>query len=105
MKKQILRVAQDDSDSSRSIVLQRTTTLCSLSLVCSVAFFVFFAGAAGAGIVASDFIAGSALGRGFGGAAAGHARLFQLTLFLPLELLLDIVDRCRRLTRRDWHRR
>ena len=59
----------------------------------TVAFFVFLAGAAEARFVAADLLAGALLG-GSGSAAAGHARGFELAMFLAFELAFKSVDGC-----------
>src|ERR1035438_8272795 len=58
----------------------------------AVAFLVLFAGAAGAGIVAADFVAGAALRwlRGFTRSRAGGH--FQFTLLLAVKLFFESVD-------------
>src|SRR5580693_9303130 len=64
-----------------------------------VALFVFLPAAAWAGIVAPYLLAGPAL-RGLAGfAAAGAAGRLQFPLLLALELLLESIDRGRRLPR------
>ena len=58
----------------------------------AVAFFVFFAGAAGAWIVASDFISGDALRGGGTLCRVDSARLFELATLLALKLFFQFVD-------------
>src|SRR5438309_5946518 len=66
----------------------------------SVALLVFLARAAGAGIVASDFL-GSAhhLLHGFLLAASGHARLLEFATLPSLEGFFELVDGGRNLPR------
>lgn len=56
----------------------------------SMALFIFFAGSAGAGVVAAYFVGGAALG-GYG-CASGVAGGGQVALFGALELALEFVD-------------
>src|ERR1700676_1817792 len=57
------------------------------SCCCAVALFVFFAGAAGAGVVAADFCAGAYGLRGFGLRGAGLIlQIFLLALLFALKL-------------------
>ena len=59
----------------------------------TVAFFVFLAGTAEAGVVAADLLAGGAL-HGCGGCrrTAGHASGFELTLLLALKFTFEGID-------------
>lgn len=58
----------------------------------AVAFFIFFAGAAWAGVVAAYFFTSDAL-RGSGAFSGSHCTgLFQFTFLLALELFLQFVD-------------
>jgi hypothetical protein len=58
----------------------------------AVAGFVFFAGAAGAFIVAVDLFAGAVRGGGFGLVATGLASALEFTFFFLLELAFESVD-------------
>ena len=66
----------------------RSEVLC----VGAVALFVFFAGAAEAGVVAADFCAGAALGSYGGGGASGLFGGGEVALLVALELALQGVD-------------
>jgi hypothetical protein len=57
-----------------------------------VALFVFLAAAAGAGIVAPDFLAGAHYLLHLSVASTGHSSLFELAFFLALESLFDFVN-------------
>jgi len=63
-----------------------------LLLFCAVAFFVFFAAAAGAGVVAAYLFACPALGGLAGVSRAGKAGCIQIALLLAMELLLQRID-------------
>jgi|ERR1700733_14167828 hypothetical protein len=70
----------------------------------AVALFVFLAGAAWAGIVAADFVAGDAGSAAVGaGVPAGVAGLLQFALLLALELFFQLVDGGGRRTGGDGH--
>src|SRR5258708_26409731 len=63
----------------------------------AVAFFVFFAGAAGTWVVAADFCAGANWLRRFGLRGAGLIlQIFLLALLLALELARDLWQTLRR---------
>ncbi len=65
-----------------------------LSLIRSVALLVLFTGAAWTGVVASHFIARSALRRSFCSTAASHTRNFKFALLLALKLTLNFINGC-----------
>jgi hypothetical protein len=68
--------------------------------ICAATLLIFLAASAGAGIVASNFFSRAHDLLDLHVASPGHARLFQLFLFLALEGFLDFVDGCGNLARR-----
>src|SRR5713226_1524577 len=92
---QIPRFARDDT-SSRGLGISAVQAL----RIRPATFLVFLAASARARIVASNFCPRAHHLLNLHVASTGHARLFQLLLFLALECLFDFVNRGRDLARR-----